>query len=51
MRVQTILKESEGEKLLLFCKKNYISVSALLRSIICQHVDSFEQPGEDSDEE
>ncbi len=42
MRVQTILKEEEGKRLIELCKENHISISAFLRSIVCQHLDSLE---------
>jgi len=46
MRVQTLLKDTEWKRLEELAKKKHLSISSLVRSLICETLDKIK--GEDS---
>ena len=43
MRVQTLLKEAEWKRLNEFAKRKHLSISALVRSLICEILDKIKE--------
>ena len=48
MRVQTLLKDTEWKKLEELAKKKHLSISSLVRSLLCETLDKIKQKEEDS---
>ena len=48
MRVQTLLKDTEWQKLEDLAKKKHLSVSSLVRSLLCETLDKIKEKEEDS---
>jgi hypothetical protein len=48
MRVQTLLKDTEWKKLEELSKKKHLSISSLVRSLLCETLDKIKQKEEDS---
>lgn len=47
MRVQTLLKDNEWKKLNELAKKKHLSISSLVRSLICEILDKIKQEKEE----